>query len=142
MMSEDTELRQFAEQLVRLVRDRAIVVCDQLAAGEMRGACGEHWRGVMATASTRSVLAALIPDVVDEVLFELLNASDNNALPLGWRRADGSFVALEELGKGEMAGRLMMGAGGWLGEFSTQRFNDYLADLPPLKLDRSSQNQP
>jgi hypothetical protein len=140
-MSEDDELREFARRLVHLVGDRAIAACDRLAAGEMRGARGEHWRSVVADATVRHALTGVIPDVIDEVLFELLNAIDNNELPLGWQRADSSFVALEELGKGEMAGWLTMGAGGWIEEFSTQRFNDYSVDLPALETDGSAQDK-
>jgi hypothetical protein len=123
-MAEDTELREFAERLIRLVRDRAIKECDQFAAGEIRGTRGERWRGIVVDASAHHALSALILDIVDQVLFEFLNAVDNDELPLGWRRTDGSFVALEEMGQGEMAGWLMGGEGGWLDDFSTQRFSN------------------
>jgi hypothetical protein len=128
-MSEEQELRRFAELLIRLVRDRAIVACDGFVAGTVRGPRGERWRGYTKDASARHALTALIPDIVDQTLFELLNSIDQEELPLAWRRDDGSCVALEDLGKGEMAGWLMMGQEGWLDSFSQQRFFDPLADL-------------
>ena len=135
MMSDETELRQFAERFVQLVIDRAIAACDRLAAGEVRGALGERWHNVMADADAHHALIALIPDIVDQALFEFLNAVDNGELPLAWRRADRSFVALEELGKGEMGGWLMMGAGGWLEQCSTQRYFDPHAGMDVTNFD-------
>lgn len=128
-MSENTELRQFAERLIRLVRDRAIKECDQFAAGKVRGTRGDRWRDIVTDASAHHTLTALIPDIVDQVLFEFLNAVDNDELPLGWRRTDGSFVALEEIGKGEMGGWFMGGEEGWLDDFSTQRFSNPLTGV-------------
>jgi hypothetical protein len=130
MPSPDHDLSQFAELLVRLARDRAIAACDKLAAGGVRGARGEYWQALTADPAARDLVAALIPEVVDEVLFQLLHAVDNGQLPVAWRRTDdGSWVLLEELGHGEMAGWLTMGRGGWLDSFSGQRHVDHLGDL-------------
>jgi hypothetical protein len=126
--SEDHDLRRFAELLVRLVRDRAIVACDKLAADDVRGTRGEYWQALAADPAARDTASALIPEVVDEVLFQLLDAVDNGKLPIAWRGSeDGSWVSLEELGQGEMAGWLTMGKGGWLDSFSGQRHVDHLA---------------
>jgi transposase-like protein len=46
-----------------------------------------------------------------------------------WRREDGSFVSLEELGLGEMAGWLMGSEDSWRARFSEERFHDPRADL-------------
>jgi hypothetical protein len=70
----------------------------------------------------------LIPEVVDQVLFELLDAGDNDELALAWRRSDGSWASLEELGSGDLA-RWFMGSGGWRARFSSQRFSDPFSDL-------------
>jgi hypothetical protein len=125
-VSEPEELRDFAERLIRLVRDRAIVSCDQYIAGETRGPIYDRWRSVVRGVRRRRALKELTPDVVDRVLFELLDAIDNDQLPLGLRRPDGSYVALKELGRGEMASWLMMGSEGWLDRFSSQRYFDPL----------------
>ena len=71
----------------------------------------------------------MIPSIVDDVLFELLSAIDNDDLPLAWRREDGSFVPLEELGQGEMAGWLLGSGDSWRARFSSERFHDPLAGL-------------
>lgn len=133
-MSDDRELRRFAEALIRLVRDSAIEVCDDLLAGHERGPRGERWRALAADPAIRDALASVIPDVVDQVLFEFLDAVDNQKLPLAWQREDGSCVPLHDLGQEEMAGWLAAGQGGWLDSFSRHRFSDYasaaLRDLP------------
>jgi hypothetical protein len=130
MMEKDSEddLRRFAEALIEKVRDRAIIACDHLASGEMVGPDGIRWRTVVPDDEMRRAVHELIPDIVDQVLFELLNATDNDELPLGWRRQDGSLIGLEELGSAEMAGWLM-GSPGWRHQYSQQRFFDPLSDL-------------
>jgi hypothetical protein len=65
---------------------------------------------------------------VDQVLFELLEASDNDELPLAWRLEDGSFVSLTDFGSAEMAGWLV-GSRGWRSAFSTQRYFNPFRDL-------------
>lgn len=124
----DAEVERFAEALMRRVRDRAIAECDRLAADEGAGPSAERWRAIAADDDARRAVQELIPDVVDQVLFELLSAGDNDELGFGWRRSDGSFVSLEELGSGELAGGLM-GSGGWRAQFSSQRFFDPFSDL-------------
>lgn len=122
------DLRRFARLLMFLVRDRSILACDQLAAGRVAGPDGERWRSLVTEGPVRRAFEELIPDVVDQVLFEFLNAIDNDELPLAWRRSDGSCEGLESLGLGEMAGWLMM-SDGWRQRFSSQRFFDPLSGL-------------
>lgn len=130
MMEKDAkdDLASFAEAVMEKVRDRAIVACDRLASGAMVGPDGIRWSQCAASADARNAIHELIPDVVDQVLFELLNAADNLELPLGWSRPDGSFVGLSDLGSGEMAGWLM-GSPGWRHKYSRQRFFDPLSGL-------------
>ncbi len=94
----------------------------------MVGPDGERWRSLLGCHDPRKVLEELIPDIVDQVLFELLNAIDNGDLVVGWRQSDGSFVNLTDIGLCEMAGWLM-GSPGWRHDYSSQRFFDPLADL-------------
>ena len=129
MSAESTrELQRFGKLLMRLVRDRAIAACDRLASGEMVGPDGERWRTVLSTTDAREAVMNLIPDVVDQTLFELLNAVDNGEFPLAWRQSDGSLVGLDHLGLGEMAGWLM-GSPGWRHQYSSQRFFDPLQHI-------------
>jgi hypothetical protein len=77
-------------------------------------------------AAPRDALQTLIHDIVDGVLFQLLNPNDNNELPLYWKRSAGS-TSLVALGGEEMAGWL---AGrDWPRRFSRQRFYDHFPDL-------------
>ena len=127
MDEQQVELDRFARLLIELVRDRAIIACDQLARGTTRGPGGERWRRVVAEESAHDALESLTPEIVDQTLFQLLDAIDNNLLPLLWEAADGSHLTLRELGRWELAGRL---AGGeWPRRFSAERFHDYWKDL-------------
>ncbi|MFG1954215.1 hypothetical protein [Micromonospora sp. NPDC048830] len=122
-MDDRAELARFAELLMRRVRDEAIAACDNLAAGRMSGPDGTRWREATADPAARAAVRELIPDVVDQALFELLNALDNGDLPLGWQRDDGSWADLYDLGRSEMAGWFMVGDG-WRAQHSRQRFFD------------------
>jgi len=124
----DPEMDRFADALMRRVRDRAIAECDRLAAGGGAGPSGQRWAALVEDDGARRALKELIPDIVDQTLFELLSAGDHDEIDLGWRRSDGSCVSLEELGSGELGGWLM-GSGGWRAQFSTQRFFDPFGDL-------------
>jgi hypothetical protein len=135
MMASHPELERFGQLLMSHVRDQAIVAADRLAQGQMVGPDGDRWRALLSNEISRSAVIELIPDIVDQVLFALLNAVDNDHLPLGWRQHDGTFAALEELGQREMGGWLM--GDGWHGRYSSQRYFDPHPDLR-LELDDDS----
>jgi hypothetical protein len=134
---EMSELDEFARRLMQLVRDRAVVACDALIAGGIAGPQGDNWRELGRPVG--EALQALVPDVVDQVLFEFLAAIDGGELPMSWRDSSGAQQDMEDLGSSEMAGWLMMGAGGWRDRYSMQRFNDYTAGLR-LDIDWNSQD--
>jgi hypothetical protein len=120
-MNDRAELRRFAELLVRLVRDESIATCDALAARRMGGPDGRRWRDLLDTDAAQQAVQELIPDVVDQVLFQLLNAIDQGDLPLAWRLPDGACADLYDLGRSEMAG-WFLGSDGWRAQHSAQRF--------------------
>lgn len=123
-----TPLDEFAQRLIASVRDPAIRSCDALAKGSVGGVLGERWQLLLRSANAPEAIQELLPDIVDQVLFHLLDAIDNDRLPLAL--LDGvTFRSLEELGQGEMGGLLAMGEGGWIDKFSTQRHFDSLAGL-------------
>jgi hypothetical protein len=130
MESDQGVIRQFAETLMQLVRDESISACDRLADGRTKGPEGEVWRQTLSDLTTPDAVSLLIPDIVDQVLFHLMDAIDNHHLPLAWQGQDHPCVSLALAGQGEMAGWVAMGKGGWIERFSKQRFNDYLSDLP------------
>jgi len=128
MTTDDNELERFASALMQMVRDPAIEESDRLASGRSPGPTGERWKTVLRDEGARRAITELLPDVVDQVLFELLRAADYDELELGWKGADGRFVRLSEVGEGEMSGWLMA-TGGWRAQYSSQRRFDPFADL-------------
>ncbi|GIH10186.1 hypothetical protein Rhe02_82530 [Rhizocola hellebori] len=122
-MDDRQELQRFAELLMRLVRDQAISNLDVYAAGRIGGAIGEHWKMVLADPACRDAMLELLPEVVDEVLFQLLNALDNGDLPMAWRCEDASYADLYDMGRSEMAGEFLgTDPDGWRVKHSQQRF--------------------
>lgn len=102
----------------------------------MTGPDGERCRAVATSSGQRDVPTTLVPDIVDQVLFELLDAIDNERLPLAWPTSEGRCVPLSEFGQGELAGWLM-GSPGWRHAYSGQRFFDPFADLHARPSDRA-----
>jgi hypothetical protein len=132
-MNEKEELERFARLLMGLVRDRAIGECDRLAQGSVRGPSGKRWQDVISQKSPQDALAELIPEIVDQTLFQLLDAIDNGALPLHWQGEDGSVEPLSEVGLNEMAG--WVAGGDWPHEYSKKRRHDYFSDLRLIEPD-------
>lgn len=123
-MDDNSELHRFAELLIRTVRDQAIADCDALASGKMFGPTGERWRELIADQRTGKAVREVIPDIIDEVLFKFLHALDSGDLPLHWRRKDGSYVELYDLGKSEMAGWFVgSDQDCWRARYSKQRWH-------------------
>ena len=130
MESHEGVILEFAKKLMLVVRDEAVADCDRLAGGLTKGSMGARWTQAINKLSAKDAVDLVVPDVVDLVLFRLMDAIDNDHLPLAWQRQDGRCVSLAAAGRGEMAGWVTAGKGGWIERFSKQRFFDYLADLP------------
>jgi hypothetical protein len=118
------ELEQFAELLVRNVRDAAIRQIDRARAD--RGPLGDRWRQAEQL-SAPDAIHELTPDIVDEVVFHLLDSLDNDRLPLAWLSDDGEAVQLSELGSAELGG--WYAGGEWRSRFSSERWTDLFPDL-------------
>lgn len=116
----------FGALIVELVRDRAIQECNSIATDEIDGPLPARWH---AEFQDRSVLPeAVIPDVVDEVIFALLSAIDNGDIHLYWSPSQGAKpVSLTELGRWEMAG-WYIADDGWRTRFSQERVNRFTTD--------------
>lgn len=124
-MSREDDLDQFARALMQHVRDPAIEEMDAIAAG--RTLDSPRWAQLLGGAETARLVQRVIPEIVDQVLFELLDRIDNRTIELALQ-GDGSRTApLSELGKGEMAGWLV-GSDGWRHRYSAQRFYDSSAE--------------
>jgi hypothetical protein len=68
----------------------------------------------------------LIPDCIDEAMFQLLRAIDAGVLRLSFVANNDKTIDLKEDGLSELAGWFAMGHGGWKSRFSRQRFVDDL----------------
>ncbi len=111
------------------VRDVAIGSCDRLVQGSGGGPLGARWRDLLASSGAHDAAMALIPDIVDQTLFHLVDAIDNGTLPLAWS-GEAGVELLQDAGFGEMAGSLAMGRGGWIEKYSSERHFDPLSGLP------------
>ncbi len=120
------EIEQFADLLIRKVRDCAIRQCDSDLRPNAPNPIAERWRA--AAQGDLSLARVIVPDVVDATVCEFLRALDNGELKLSFTTDDGKTIDLVKEGRGELVGEYM-GTGGWRAQYSTQRFVDDLADL-------------
>ena len=119
------ELEEFARMLVQHVRDCAIKSLDMALRHDVEEPVAKRWR-----AAGVEKADVVIPDVVDESVFCLLNAIDQGLLHLVFVSSDGTKVDLTEEGLGELGG-WYMGSGGWRAMHSQERFSDDAKDLDP-----------
>lgn len=102
------------------------------------GKVAEAWRAVGAEHAQ-----VLIPELVDDVIFELLDAIDNHQLRLAFVREDGTQVDLCETG--ELGGWFMTTlSSGWRAQFSKQRYLDFdkRVLVPPENTDEDPEFKP
>jgi len=119
------EIEEFAKSLVRQVRDAAIDNCARRYDPGATSLVARRWQALAATASDAAVL---VPDAVDDAVFNLLHAIDEGTLHLKFVNDSGREVDLTVEGEGELAGWYMM-TGGWRAMFSEQPYVDDFADL-------------
>jgi hypothetical protein len=119
------EILEFAKILVHQVRDAAVTSCDVTLAAHGKGPVAARWRAIGAPLDK---LNAIVPDVVDSAVFQLLRAIDQGELRLKFVGQNGHEVDLTEEGMGELAG-WYMGSGGWRAMFSQEPYVDDFADL-------------
>jgi hypothetical protein len=122
-------VERFVHQLIEFVRDKSIHGLDLLASGTMRGPSGQYWNQFISNEQVREAVLALIPDMVDEALFNLIDAVEKELLDIAIRDDDGEYRSLCDLGKSEMAGNYAF-ARIWIEKYSQQRYVDYNADIP------------
>lgn len=121
-----SEIQEFAEILVRQVRDAAIQASDRCLSPTATHAIAKRWRDSAHTGQLEPIAKALIPDVVDETIFYLLHAVDEGSLQLSFTASDGKTVNLTKEGLSELAGWY---SGEWRGKHTKERFIDDFADL-------------
>ena len=124
-------IEEFGKILVQKVRDSAIQSNDRELLPTANTPIAERWRKSVPDGDLQHIGNVLIPDVVDDTIFYLLQAIDQGVLQVSFLSPDGKTVDLCKEGKGELSG-WYMGSDGWRAMFAKERFFD---DLSDLKLD-------
>lgn len=122
------ELEEFANLLVKHVRDMAVGGCDRSLSPDANDAMAQRWRQRIREGLAAELATEMIPDCVDDTLFYLLNAIDQGILKLSFTSSSGRTVDLGEAGESEMSG-WYMATSGWRSAHSKERVNDDFKDL-------------
>lgn len=117
------EIEEFAKRLVNHVRDAAIQSNDRALLPTARYELARRWKQAAGDGSPEDFARVIIPDVVDDTLYYLLQAIDDGSLKLTYTASNGSAVDLTTDGLGELAGWLS-GSDGWIETYSRERFAD------------------
>ena len=115
------KIEEFAKLLIEQVRDAAIQECDRKLRSDARGPIAQRWKKTALETNFESIASAIIPDIVDNVIFQLCRAIDQEELTISFSASDGEKVDLSSDGLGELAG-WYMGVPGWRTEYSKERF--------------------
>jgi hypothetical protein len=124
----NTKIDEFAAILVKQVRDAAIRGCDRKLRQDARGPVAKRWRQLSRDANLEAVANTLIPDIVDETVFQLLRAVDQGILKLSFTASNAEKIELDEDGFGELGG-WYMGVPGWRSTYSEERLIDDFSSL-------------
>ena len=119
-------VEEFARRLVELVRDQAIRSCDVNLRPTSSNAIASRWRSVLASNESKEAFSTLLPDVVDEVIFQLLDAIDGGSIVVCAGGPGDERVDIAESGSWELSG--WYASGDWPKRYSAERFHDYTAD--------------
>ncbi len=120
----DQNIMSFVEELIRLVRYRAIRDCSARLSLNAKSSTAKLWKEVLAQTNLDSIRDVIISDCIDEAISCLLSAIDAGVIRLTFTGPDGHSVDLTNEGLGELAG-WRLGEGGWR-EWSRERVNDDL----------------
>jgi len=123
-----TGIDEFAEALVREVRDAAISMCTTNLDPTANSVVAQRWRKASQSANREELLKMIIADAVDGALFHLLFAIDDEHMALSFRASGGEVVDLAKDGSSELAG-WYMGSDGWRAQYSKELYIDDFADL-------------
>jgi hypothetical protein len=126
-------VEEFAELLVRHVRDVAIQSCDLQLLPHSQTPVAKRWRRAAIPFNGQVPPQVLIPDCVDEGIYAFLRAIDQGLLRLSFTSKNDEIVDLVKEGRGTLAERYMAN-GGWREKYSTERFFDNTRDWTPEEL--------
>jgi hypothetical protein len=122
------EIEEFGKMLVEWVRDASIQSTDMILRPTVEAPVAKRWRLAARDGTTTTFARVLIPDIVDDTIFYLLQAIDEGILPLTFTASSGKTVDLTAEGRSELAG-WYIGSPGWREMYSKERFVDDCADL-------------
>lgn len=122
------EIEEFAKALVEQVRDAAIQSSDRELQQNAGSPVAMRWKEAAMDGQLETIAKTLIPDIVDDTIFYLLQAIDQGLIKLSFTDSKGKMIDLEKDGFGELSG-WYMGSGGWRKMYSKERFVDDFADL-------------
>ena len=122
------EIEEFAKLVVQHVRDAAIRNGDQQLRPDIENVVVRRWREAARDGNLESIAKTIIPDVVDDAMFYLLQSIDQGALRLSFTSSNGTEVNLTTDGLSELAG-WYMASGGWRASYARERFVDDFSDL-------------
>jgi hypothetical protein len=91
-------------------------------------ALAKRWAKAASEKNPADFARVLIPDIVDDTIFYLLQAIDQGSLRLAYTASNGKVVDLTDQGLGELSG-WFAGSDGWREMYSKERFVDDCADL-------------
>ncbi len=121
------EIEEFAKILVQKVRDSAIRSSDLILRPDVQHAIAKRWREAAGNGVPETFAKMIIPDIVDETMFYLLQAIDQGLLQLSFKASNGKVVDLTNDGLGELAG--WYAGRGWRHRYAEERFADNFPDL-------------
>ena len=121
------EIEQFAKILVRQVRDAAIQSCDRNLSSDAIHVIAQRWRQLSHAGRVEPIAKVLIPDIVDDTIFQLLRAIDQGVLQLSFTDSNGQTINLSTESPDEPGGWY---SGEWREIYSKERVPD---DFPGLK---------
>lgn len=117
-------IEQFAEELLREVREVAVDSCQFLTEGGVSGPGGNRWDKLLTNDQLQALARSLIPDIVDLTLFALLDAVDTERLSLFWRGEGAEEVQdLLDVGGSDMAGSFVYPKG-WRSVYASSEWNE------------------
>jgi len=125
-MEVKMERKRFARAIVNGVRDRTIHALDRMMSGALRGELTDRMKELLITEEARAVVTYLIPDIVDEVVGEVLSFLEKGEIEFHVTTSDGEIVRVADLGMDTDLASEYLVDDGWIKRFSVQRWHSYL----------------
>ena len=98
------EIEEFGKMLVEWVRDASIQSSDMVLRPTVDAPVAKRWRLAASDRTSTTFARVLIPDIVDDTVFYLLQAIDEGLLKMSFTASNGNVVDLTTQGLGELSG--------------------------------------